>query len=55
MKSSYKRKLRKQKRAGLFAFVAGTIGSILVSNWFVAMLFYPLAWILLTTKEIIWE
>lgn len=54
-KSTYRRKLRKQKMAGLFLLVAGTIGSVLVSNWFIAMIYFPLAALLITSKEIIWD
>lgn len=54
-KSTYKRAMRKQKRAGLFALIAGTVCSILVHNWFIAMVIYPLAFILLTSKQLVWE
>lgn len=54
-RSVYKRAIRKQKRAGLFALIAGTVFSLLVHNWFIAMVLYPLAFILLTSKQIVWE
>lgn len=54
-RSTYRRAMRKQKRAGLFGLAFGIIGSILVHNWFVAMIMFPLAFILLTSKQIIWE
>ena len=52
-KATYKRKLREQKRVGVCLFALGTIGSMLVANWFVALVCFPLATLLVTTKKIV--
>ena len=52
-KATYKRKLREQKILGVCLFALGTIGSVLVANWFIAMVLFPLAALLVITNKIV--